>query len=241
MSNSTPPHSAVSPEDVYAVSPTLAKYTGEAIANGVWKRPGLSAHDRSVITIAALIARNQTAGMLHYFNVSLDNGVTPAEMSEIVTHLAFYTGWSNAFSAVAILKDVFVQRGVTTGQLPEVSPELLPLAQAVPDESVRVAFIEQAIRPTAPAFAQCTDDLLYHEVWLRPGLRVRDRNLITVSALIASGQLGFLGFYFNRAKLQGVTKAEASEMLAHLAFYAGWPYAISAVAVVKEVFGEQPA
>lgn len=240
MTNANLSHSAVSPEDVYAVSPTLAKYTGEAIANGVWKRPGLSVHDRSVITMAALIARNQTVGMLHYFKVSLDNGVTPAEISEIVTHLAFYAGWSNAFSAVAILKDIFAQRGIGHDQLPEVAPKLLPLEKAVPDEAARVAFIGQAIRPTAPGFAQITDDLLYHEVWQHPGLSVRDRNLITVSALIASGQSGFLGFYLNRAKLQGITQAEAAEMLEHLAFYAGWPHVIPAVAIVKDVFDQQP-
>ena len=57
------------------------------------------------MTVAALIARIQTIGMLHYFNLALDNGVTARELSEIITHLAFSPGWSNAFSAVAIATD----------------------------------------------------------------------------------------------------------------------------------------
>jgi alkylhydroperoxidase/carboxymuconolactone decarboxylase family protein YurZ len=55
---------------------------------------------------SALIARNQTIGMLHYFNIALDNNVKPGELSEIITHLAFYSGWSNAFSAVAVVSKI---------------------------------------------------------------------------------------------------------------------------------------
>jgi 4-carboxymuconolactone decarboxylase len=98
--NANPPRSALTPEDVSRVSPALAHYTRTAIQEGVWKRPALSARDRSIVTAAALIARNQTIGMLHYFNIALDNDVKPGELSEIITHLAFYCGWPNALGAV---------------------------------------------------------------------------------------------------------------------------------------------
>ena len=74
--------------------------TQERLYSEVWKRPGLSPRDRSIITIAALIARELTLPMPYYFNQALDNGVTPREISEIITHLAFYSGWANAFAAV---------------------------------------------------------------------------------------------------------------------------------------------
>ncbi|MGO7550593.1 carboxymuconolactone decarboxylase family protein, partial [Rhizobium leguminosarum] len=64
-------------------------------------------------TLAVLIARNQAVDLKHYLDVALDNGVTPTEVSEIITHLAFYAGWSNAMSAVAATKDVFKDRGST--------------------------------------------------------------------------------------------------------------------------------
>jgi len=135
--NTHPSRSALSPEDVPKVSPALANYTRTAIENDVWKRSELSPRDRSIVTVSALIARNQTIGMLHYFNIALDNEVKPSELSEIITHLAFYSGWSSAFAAVAIAKDIFEQRGISLDQLPLVSPELLPLNEAA--ESDRAA------------------------------------------------------------------------------------------------------
>ena len=71
------------------VAPALEKYARGPAAE-LWKRPGLTPRDRSIVTVAALIARNQTIEMPHYFNLALDNGVKPGELSEIITHLAFY-------------------------------------------------------------------------------------------------------------------------------------------------------
>jgi len=96
--------------DVRRLAPALEKYSQGALFGDVWKRPGLSPRDRSVVTLAALIARNQTIEMGYYLNVALDNGVKPREISEIITHLAFYAGWPNAFSALPVAKDVFEKR-----------------------------------------------------------------------------------------------------------------------------------
>ena len=82
MSNPNSPRSALPLEDVRKVSPALENYTRTAIEDGLWNRPGLSPRDRSIVTAAALIARNQTVGMLHYFNTALDNNVKPSELSE---------------------------------------------------------------------------------------------------------------------------------------------------------------
>jgi 4-carboxymuconolactone decarboxylase len=239
MTTPTPPRSALTMDDVGAVAPVLARYTVDRIVNDLWQRPGLSRKDRYIATISTLIARAQTIGMLNYFNNALDGGVSPAEISEIVTHLAFYAGWSNAFTAVAILKDIFAQRGIGADQLPEISPPPLPITEAVPDENLRVAFIGEAVGPVSAGLQHFTDDLLYHEVWLRPGLAPRDRNLATISALIATGQTEFLPFYLNRALEKGVSKEAVSELLAHLAFYAGWPVVISATGVVKQVLAKR--
>ena len=92
--------------DIRAVAPALETYTQDRLFGEVWKRPGLSSRDRSVVTLAVLITRNQTVEMPYYVNLALDNGVKPSEISEIITHLAFYAGWANAMAAVAIAKDV---------------------------------------------------------------------------------------------------------------------------------------
>src|SRR5437764_1012909 len=78
------------------------------------------------------------------------------------------------------------------------------------------------------------------ELWLRPGLTPRDRSLVTVSALIASGQVAQITYHLNRAMDNGLTKSQASEVLTQLAFYAGWPNVFSALPVAKAVFEKRP-
>src|SRR5437016_5641841 len=99
-------------KDVHMIAPALEKYTQGTLLGDVWKRPGLSTRDRSIVTLAALIARNQTIEMPFYLNLALDNRVKPSEISEIITHLAFYSGWGNATAAVAVAKDVVTQRKI---------------------------------------------------------------------------------------------------------------------------------
>jgi 4-carboxymuconolactone decarboxylase len=83
-------------------------------------------------------------------------------------------------------------------------------------------------------------ELVFHDLWLRPDLAPRDRSLVTVSALIASGQVAQIPFHLNKAMDSGLTKAQAAEVLTQLAFYAGWPNVFSAVPVVKSVFDSRP-
>jgi len=220
-------------DDIRTVAPALARYTKETLAD-LWKRPGLSARDRSLVTIAALIARNQTTELPSQFNRALDNGVKASEVSEVITHLAFYSGWANAMSAVAVAKGVFRARGIGADQLPPASGPLLPIDKAA--ETQRATSVEQNVGSVAPGVVQYTSDPLFHDLWLRPALAPRDRSLVTVSALIASGQVAQITYHLNRAMDNGLTKSEASEMLTQLLFYSGWPNVFSAIPVAKEVF-----
>jgi 4-carboxymuconolactone decarboxylase len=220
--------------DIQLVSPGLEHYTQKLLLNEVWRRPDLSPRDRSIVTLAALIARNQSAELAFYLNLALDSGVKPAEISEIITHLAFYSGWPNAMSSVAIAKDIFAKRKIAAEQLPGASPKLLPIdAQA---EQRRTAAVQQSTGPVSPGLVRYTSDVLFHDLWLRPDLAPRDRSLVTISALIASGQVAQITFHLNKAMDNGLTKAQAGEVLTQLAFYAGWPNVFSAVPVVKSVF-----
>jgi len=224
--------------DMQMVAPALEKYTQGRLLGEVWKRPGLSARDRSIVTLAALIARNQTIEMVFYLNLALDNGVKPREISEIITHLAFYSGWANAMSAVAVAKDVFAARGIGADQLPAASPTLLPLNEAA--EADRAARVGQQFGEIAPGVVQYTTDILFRDLWLRPALAPRDRSLVTVSALIASGQVAQIPYHLNRAMDNGLTQPQAAEVITHLAFYVGWPNAMSALPVAKDVFEKRP-
>ncbi len=88
----------------------------------------------------------------------------------------------------------------------------------------------------APKLAQLTDDVLFGDVWAREELSPRDRSLITVAALIANGNTEQLTGHLNRARANGLSETELAEVIIHLAFYAGWPRAMSAVKVAREVF-----
>jgi 4-carboxymuconolactone decarboxylase len=220
------------------VAPALEKYTQERLFGDVWKRPGLAPRDRSIVTLAALIARNQTIELPFYLNLALDNGVQPREVSEIITHLAFYSGWANAMSAVAVAKDVFAARKIGSDQVPAASPSPLPLDEAA--EAQRATRVEQQFGRVVPGIVQYTTDVLFRDLWLRPDLAPRDRSLVTVSALIASGQVAQLTAHLNRAMDNGLTQAQAAEAITHLAFYVGWPNAFSALPVAKEVFEKRP-
>jgi 4-carboxymuconolactone decarboxylase len=191
------------------------------------------------VTLAALIARNQTIELPSYLDLALDHGVTPREISGTITHLAFYSGWANAMSAVAVAKDTFAARGIGPDHLPAAAPPLLPLDRAA--EERRAASVQRDAGPVSPGLVRYTGELLFRELWLRPDLAPRDRGLVTVSALIASGQVAQIPFHLNRAMDNGLTKAQASEVLTHLAFYAGWPNVFSAVPVVEGVFESRPA
>ncbi len=224
-------------DDVRMVAPALEKYAQGPLVD-LWQRPGLARRDRSVVTLAALIARNQAIEMPGHINRALDNGVKPREISEIITHLAFYSGWANAMSAVAAAKDVFAARKIGADQLPPASPPLLPLDEA--SEAERATRVGQQFGAVFPGVVQYTTDVLFRDLWLRPDLAPRDRSLATISALIASGQFAQLTGHLNRAMDNGLTQPEAAEAITHLAFYVGWPNVFSAMPVAKDVFEKRP-
>jgi alkylhydroperoxidase/carboxymuconolactone decarboxylase family protein YurZ len=162
------------------------------------------------------------------------NGVKPREISEIITHLAFYSGWGNAISAVAAAKEVFAERSIGPEQLPAATVQPLPLDEAT--EAQRASRVAGQYGAAFPGIVQYTTDVLFRDLWLRPDLAPRDRSLVTVSALVASGQVAQIPYHLNKAMDNGLTQKQAAEAVTHLAFYAGWPNAFSALPVAKDVF-----
>jgi len=104
-----------------------------------------------------------------------------------------------------------------------------------PKEQTRA---QQLMGDLAPKLAELTDEVLFGDVWARPELSPRDRSLVTIAALIANGNTAQLTSHLNLAKTNELTESELAEVMIHLAFYTGWPRAISAILVAKEVFGK---
>ena len=123
-------------------------------------------------------------------------------------------------------------------QLPPASPALLPLNEAA--EAQREKRVGEQFGAVFPGVVQYTTDVLFRDLWLRPGLAPRDRSLVTVSALIASGQFAQLTGHLNIGMNNGLTQPEIAEAITHLAFYVGWPNVFSAMPVAKDVFEKRP-
>jgi 4-carboxymuconolactone decarboxylase len=97
---------------------------------------------------------------------------------------------------------------------------------------------QRAIGDFAPKLVQLTDDILFGDVWKRTDLSPRDRSLITVASLLTSSSFEQLPNHLRLARQNGLTETELKEAIIHLAFYAGWPKAMSAIQVAKTVFAE---
>lgn len=109
MSNGKKPPATIA--QVKDIVPKLAELTERVVFGEVWSRPGLSQRDRSLITVAALIALARDDQLKGHIWRAMDNGVTKEELSEIFTHLAFYAGWPNGISAAKVAKAVYEERG----------------------------------------------------------------------------------------------------------------------------------
>jgi 4-carboxymuconolactone decarboxylase len=107
-----PEKTVPSPRNAFAdIAPALGDYTADVLFGDVWERPGLSKRDRSLITVATLVALYRVNEMPFHFKRALENGVTRDELIELITHLAFYSGWPTAATAVSIVRRVFEGAG----------------------------------------------------------------------------------------------------------------------------------
>lgn len=222
------------PEAVGRISPALEAYSVDDLFGTVWAAEALSLRDRALVTFAALVTRHEVENLGAFVELALDAGVTPAELSEAIAHLAFYSGWGNATAAAVAMAPVYEARGISVSDLPGADPELLALDEKA--EAAREDLVSGLYGAVSIGVVDTTRELLFRDLWLRPGLAPRDRSVITVAALVAAGQPEQMTFHLNRAMDNGFTQQEAGAMLSHLAFYAGWPKVFSALPVAKQVF-----
>jgi 4-carboxymuconolactone decarboxylase len=210
------------------LAPGLARLTDEVLFDDVWRRTELSPRDRSLVTISVLIATGKSAQLAGHLGRALDNGLKPSEASGVLAHLAIYSGWPNTVSALDAYEQVYAARNVDTPALAEAAARI---TAASADSSRREAVID-AVAATAPKFAQLTNDVVFDDLWRRGDLSVRDRSLVTIAALAGMGEDDQLEPYVRRGVENGLTRAQITEALTHLAFYAGWPRATKALKAV---------
>jgi 4-carboxymuconolactone decarboxylase len=106
-------------------------------------------------------------------------------------------------------------------------------------KSQEVSTVRKMIGDFAPKLVELTDEVIFGDIWERKELSPRDRSLITVSALITGGNTEQLPFHLSKAIENGISQEELIELITHLAFYAGWPKAMSAIMIAKELFWKE--
>lgn len=207
-------------------APEFARYNDDILFGEVWSRNDiLSLHDRSIVTICALVGSGILDSSLKFHIVNAKkNGVTRDEMVEIVTQLAFYAGWPKAWAVFPMAKEVYGDDATKT--FDNAGKKLKQTAG------------RKVLGDFAPEFARYNDDILFGEVWSRNNiLSVHDRSIVTVSTLVGAGIFtDALKHHLAAAKANGVTQAEMVEIITQLGFYAGWPKAWAVFPMAREVY-----
>ena len=184
--------------------------------------------------ISVLIATGKPAQLAGHLARALDNGVQPTEASGVLAHLAIYSGWPNAVSALDVYDQVYTARQVDTTGLRDSAPRLLPDATTTSPRQP----VSSGLTTVAPKFVQLTNDVVVGDLWRRSDLSVRDRSLVTIAALGAMGEDDQFDLYVRHGLESGLTPVQITEALTHIAFYAGWPRATKALTAAARSLGK---
>ena len=214
------------PPGAYDAAPYLGHIRNTYVYGDIWERPQLSARDRSMITVAVNQATYATNELRLHMGRALDNGITQAELVEIIAHTLWYSGFPTGVNAARVAAQVFEERG-----LPAIPPGA---SSRQPPDNPELEF--PGAYPQAPYLRDLLNQVLYAETWTREELSQRDRSMITVAvgtALYASSEIRY---HMGRALDNGVTQEEIREIITHVTFYSGFPTGVNASRVAAEVF-----
>lgn len=224
----------VAPEHLHEAAPALGWYTDQILFGENWENAELTKRDRSLVTCTTLITHSHFAQLVNHSKRAMANGIMAAELIEMVTHLAFYSGWPCAMSAIDTLRSVFSTEGVTAQIVATGTKDELPVCDSV---LTHPEMLPQDLTG-APILADFTGRVILNDLWKRQTLAPRDRSLVTITTLIASGDLEQLPFHVRLGLSNGLQKEEMTGAVTHIAFYAGWPKAMSALPVLLAACAE---
>jgi len=216
------------------LAPGMAALTDDVLYGDVWRRPDLSPRDRSLVTIAVLIATGKTTPLAGHLGRALDSGLRPTEASGLLAHLAIYCGWPSAVAALDAYEQVYTARKIDSETLRAAGPRL-PVPSSDP---ARAKAASDALASVAPKFVQLTNDVVFDDLWRRSDLSLRDRSLVTIVALASMGDDDQIEFYLRRGIESGLTRDQIVDAVTHLGFYAGWVKATQAMTAISRSFGK---
>ncbi|WP_432246370.1 carboxymuconolactone decarboxylase family protein [Mycolicibacterium sp. ELW1] len=202
----------------------------------VWRRPGLSRRDRRFVTLACVAAADAEAPLRDHVYAALNSGdVSITEMREAVLHFAVYAGWPKASWFNMVVDDQWERIHRDRGQAPPPPDPLLPLITPS-DPEIRLVVGEQSFKEiNCIPFAPIRDNpysgagilnFVFGEMWLRPGLGMRERRLITLACVaFQDAEVPILSHVYAALKSRDLSFAEMDELALHFAAYYGWPKA----------------
>ncbi|MEU3369941.1 carboxymuconolactone decarboxylase family protein [Streptomyces sp. NPDC006711] len=230
------------------IAPDLGHMTVAFGYGDILSRPGLTLRQRQIITVGALAAMGNAAPQLRFhIDGALNVGVSPAEVVELLIHTAVYAGFPAALNGVAAAREVFESRPDVTAAPVDTAPEpgdryergLAKLAEVDGHAGDQVV---ASMRDIAPDLTRYIIEFAFGDVYARPGLGLKERELASVAMCTALGTAApQLRIHVHGLLNVGGTREEVVEVITQMAGYAGFPAALNAVAVAREVFEERAA
>jgi 4-carboxymuconolactone decarboxylase len=225
------------------VAPDLGRYIVEFAYGDIHTRPGLDPEQRQLVTIGALAAQGDTAPQLDFhIDAALRVGVRPVEIMEALIHIVPFMGLPRALNAVAVAREVFTARGVTFE--PPVMNDSRDRYERGAEKLVEIdgqhgLDVVESLKDIAPDLGRFIVEFTFGDIYYRPWLSPRRRQLVTVGALTAFGDTApQLRVHIGAALNVGLSPAQVIETLIHVVSYSGFARVLNAVTVAREVFEE---
>ncbi|MFC0212015.1 carboxymuconolactone decarboxylase family protein [Paenibacillus chartarius] len=224
------------------VSPHISRYIIECFGQ-LFSRPVLTYQQRETVVISALISLGDTPNQLKWhMNFGLKVGITPNEIIEMATHCIPFCGFPRVLNAVGVAKQLFAEQNIEA----HIEDELLHhveerrqrgLAKLREIDGEHGEAVADSLADIAPLLAEQIIDFTFGEIYSRPGLSAKQRQLVTLGALTAQGGCEpQLHVHLHAAVRAGLTREEAIEALLQCSPYTGFPKVLNAIKVAKEIF-----
>ena len=229
------------PRPLYLGSiPGMEHFTSEALWGAVWARPGLELRHRMLATLAILSSLQRLPQLRTYINSALNIGLDPGEIREVFIQCALYAGFPTTVNSLELARDIFEQRGIEVQDpdVPEVPLEELEargraLRDRLLDGEDRGGYVAP-VDELAPDLRRIAIQYGFGEIYHRPGLDIQARAVCTIASLVALRAEAQLRNWLRGGLRAGLTRDQIVEVLMHSAYYAGFPAALSAVAVAAD-------
>jgi 4-carboxymuconolactone decarboxylase len=232
----------------YGLSPQFWDHTLEHVVGGLWERPQMNLRDRELLMIALIAATPSKVGLIPHLRNAHFLGFSADAMREILLVVAWYAGWPKAAEAFAQFEEIAAQPDSPYNDVKAEVPDEVPPGGARERADHVFAGLgwdawrgadSPAAQRYGAAFHEFSRVQLFGGLWARPGLSLRDRELLAIALTLAASSPDTLPQHFENAHKLGISAALIMEVILTTAYYSGWPKAGGAVRLLREIVGRE--